>query len=241
MLKNNSCLLLTGTIAPGNVPNLVRNSHIDRENDYYIAIKRWLSLGYVLVFVENSNYKSERIERLFNEYPNCEYLKFNGERSYLGKGNGEAEIIEYAFNESSILNNYKLIVKITGRLFISNLSKLINSTLKETSIYVVANFYNNLEFADSRLIIADKGFYTNYLIKETSRIDESKHIYFEHVFAMAIHRAMADGFRWRLPIETPIFVGYSATGGIEYKHNFIRIFKRNSILKTLQFLFNIKP
>jgi hypothetical protein len=239
MNKDTFCLLLTGTIAPNDVPNLKRMSRSERERDYFNSLRKWLEMDYTVIFVENSNYKSILIDSLQN-YSNFEYLKFISNYSTLGKSHGEAEIIEFAFNNSRLLNNYDIIVKITGRLFVNNLINVINIFGEKRKVYVIGWFKFNLEFADSRIIAAKKSFYENYLIKEFANVDESKGIYLEHIYARAIHRCMADGLLWQMPSEVPVFEGVAGTANVQYNNNLLRRWKRNIIFGVTKYLLNLE-
>jgi len=235
------CLLLTATIAPSNVPSLKRDKKFEREDDYIKSLKFWLSFHVPIVFVENSNYNSKIINELLENNDECEYLKFTSTTSYLGKGHGEAEIIKYAFNNSRILDKCDTIVKVTGRLSIKNFSELIHYSTYDKKFFVMSGFNSNLTFSDSKLIIAKKDFYTSYLIPESSRLDEEKSIYFEHIFAQAIHRCIADGHEWNLMDKTPLFAGFSGTGNVEYKYSLFYILKHNIMLKVMKYLLSIQP
>ena len=167
------CLLLTGTIAPRNVPNLKRHAIQDRENDYVQAIEKWLSTGYPVVFCENSNYHSTRIKTLFEKYPNAEFLQFETQHSHLGKGHGEAEILMFAFKHSQLLNqpNY-WIVKVTARYFVKNHSVLLKNVHSFENTQVIANLDDYLRYADTRFFIFSQSFFEQYLSKQLPFINE---------------------------------------------------------------------
>lgn len=226
-METDICLFLTGTITPKGVPDLKRIDPIERENDYYEAINKWLQLGYPLVFCENSNTTSGKIYALLDAAPQqTEYISFASEVSHLGKGHGEAEIFSYAFNNSDILNSCFYVCKATGRYFIRNAAQLLNSAEGEEGIDVIANLSRNITWADSRFFIAKLDFYHYTLSKCLSLIDESKHIYFEHVLAKAIHLKLAEGGKWDLLPFYPEYEGVYGTSNINYS---------NSLFKKLKF------
>ena len=212
-------ILLTGTIKPKNVPDLKRVNFLEREEDYYLAIKKWMTLEYPIIFVENSGYKSVKIQSLFEDRKDCEYIQFKSEVSHLGKSHGEAEIIKFAFDFSKLLIASELIVKSSGRQYISNSHKMILSTSEE-NVFVLCWLKQYMRYADSRFFIGKKDFYLHYLIKELQNINESKGIYLEHVLAKAIHRCIADDNMWALPKEYPVCEGISGTENIKYKTTF---------------------
>ena len=224
------CVLLTGTIEPKNVPSLKRTDPLEREQDYYYALKRWMKLDYPIVFVENSAYNSVMINSLFDERKDCEYIQFKSEVSYLGKSHGEAEIINFAFEESILLKSSDIIIKSSGRQFISNALSIL-TTIFDKDIYVVSWLKRQLQYADSRFFVAKKSFYVEYLLKEFMYINESNCIYFEHVLARAIHRSLADGKAWALPKEYPVCEGISGTENTRYKTSLFNRIKGDIILK----------
>ncbi|GAB3749955.1 hypothetical protein [Spirosoma pomorum] len=239
MNKDRICILLTGTIAPSNVPDLLRTDPTDRENDYFYAIEQWMQLNYPVVFVENSNYPSERIAALFTGRSDCEYIKFDTQVSSLGKSHGESEIIEYAFNNSKIIGETLVVAKSSGRQYVRNAMPIINFFVRE-QLYVIGWFKYGLKFADSRFFVANKSFYLDYLKPSSKKINEKEGVFFEHVLASSVLRAMADGKKWSLPNVAPICEGISGTGNIVYKNGFLKVIKGNIIVKITNWLLNLE-
>jgi len=226
------CILLTGTIAPLNIPNLKRLDHKEREQDYYNAIEKWMSLSFPVVFIENSSYESKSISSLFENRPNCEFIQFVSSASYLGKGHGEAEIISYGFKVSKILRKSIYIIKSSGRQYISNTTNIIES-IKGDELFVVCWLKRYMQYADSRFFVAKKDFFIMYLSKEMTLIDEKNDIYFEHVLARAVHRSIADGKLWLPPVEYPICNGISGTENLRYRTDLKSILKGRIIFKIM--------
>ncbi|NID11658.1 hypothetical protein [Fibrivirga algicola] len=233
---NMFCILLTGTIAPTNIPNLKRLDHKEREQDYYKAIEKWMSLNYPVVFIENSGYESKSINSLFESRPDCEFVQFVSSVSYLGKGHGEAEIINYGFEMSEILCKSVYIIKSSGRQYISNTTTIIES-IKSSKLFVLCWLKRYLQYADSRFFVAKKDFFTSYLSKEMALIDEKNDIYFEHVLARAVHRSIADGELWLPPIDYPICYGISGTENLKYRTDLKSILKGRVIFKIMHRIF----
>ena len=239
MKNSNYCILLTATLTPGNVPYLLRTDLSQRENDYVKAVRQWLSHGVSLIFVENSNTRSEKIIALLNQTDNNEYITFQSTESTLGKGNGEMEIIRYSLQHSKILPHIDTIIKVTGRHYITNLDPLLKCFAHQNA-YVMGWFKEKLTLADSRLVIANKSFYTINLLPLSKCIDETNGIYFEHIFARAIHSAMAEGKCWCLPSEAPKFIGVSGSENLPYRNDIFRLLKRNTILTLMKVLLAFK-
>ena len=220
----NLSLLLTGNIAPQKVPFLKRMDFVQRENDYYEALQKWMEYDIPIVFCENSNFNSIKINKLFEVRPDCEYLKFETQKSILGKGNGEAEIFEFAFKNSKILKKANYICKVTGRYNIINF-KAIQKKLKNSDFLISANMTDNLSWADSRFFIFQNSFYNLFLREALSTLNESNNICFEHCLARAIHKAMSQSFPFRLLPELPIYQGVYGGENIRYDNNWIRLVK----------------
>jgi hypothetical protein len=106
-------ILLTGTIKVSNVPKLLLTDTAIRENEYCNSIKKWTSLRYPVIFCENSNYESDKINIAVKDIPpgDFEYLKFNTKVSHLGKGAVEAEIIDYVFHIQNFCISIRSFVK----------------------------------------------------------------------------------------------------------------------------------
>lgn len=127
MLKENIVILLSACINPSGMPFTMLQDCNIRKNQYIKAINWYLvHTTFPIVFVENSGIY---IGDSFNEYiesNRIEFITFNGNNydKSLGKGYGEALIIEEAIEKSKLLSNCDNIVKITGRLIIKNIKKL---------------------------------------------------------------------------------------------------------------------
>jgi len=130
-------IFLTGTIQPENVPNLKRTDPSEREQDYYVSLNKWMQLNYPVIFVESSNFDSTLIESLFSSRPDCEYIKFQGTQGRLGKSHGEAEIIKYAFEFSAILKSSAVVIKASGRQYISKSISILNYFMRKKP-YIIA-------------------------------------------------------------------------------------------------------
>ena len=236
--KRNYCLLLTATLTPGYVPYLLRTDIVQRENDYIKAVRCWLLHGIPIVFVDNSNTRSEKIIALLNQSNSNEYITFQSAVSILGKGNGEMEIIDYAFKHSGLISQFDTIIKVTGRLYVPNINLLIKNFF-DYGTYVTGMFKRDLTFTDSRVIIAKAVFYPDYLLPLSTLVNEPDGVYVEHILARAIHRAMADGKRWCLPAEAPVFIGISASENLKYNNSLFWSLRRNIVLSILKQLLSL--
>lgn len=139
-------LLLTGTIDP-NVFNLDTQKPInvyltdagERLNQYNTSIERYIreSVFDRIIFVENSGaiFNSKKYELLAEKYgKRFEYLLrvLNGDQiskmQQKGKSYGEADLIDFAFRNSSLISEAREVYKVTGRAFLTNSQKILGTS-----------------------------------------------------------------------------------------------------------------
>lgn len=184
-MNNNFIILLTGCIEPNGMKYTSLQDSKIREKQYFDAIKFYLQETTLnIVFCENSNKTS--FAKNFKSYQDTgryEYITFDGNSfdRNKGKGYGEALIIEYALNNSKLINKESSLIKITGRIIISNIKTILFLYKKKNHLYIQLN--NNIaqKSISSRFFIAPTLFFTNYFIPNMTNINDSKGYYFEHL------------------------------------------------------------
>lgn len=204
-------ILLTGCINPNGMPFTRLTNADERKQQYVDAIHYYLNnTTYKIVFCENSD---TDIKPLFDkEFDQLEFLHFAGNKiKNKGKGYGEAEIIEYALLHSKFIQNDSIIVKITGRLIVKNIQRLL-STVNNKNDFVTCIFHSNLTFADSRIFCGTFQFYKEF-IKNKSQINDSYGLFFEHVLATTIIKSSTEYIPF---YEEPIILGISGSTGVLY-------------------------
>jgi hypothetical protein len=236
--SRNIVVLLTATIDPRNTPMVVRRDPRQRLDDYMSALRKcWFSkqLKVNLVFCENSNFDIADIRVLCakNANPNCrtEAISFDGQQypPHLGKGFGEIGIISHALRHSKLLGDGNpLVVKVTGRLAIRNIRKLLRMIQEHSGFDISCDFRGNLQWADSRIFVASANFLRSYLVPMQGLADDSRGISFEHVLGRASHRAVGDGLRWVPMLCTPQIQGTQATSGVHYPDSWTRWLARDA-------------
>lgn len=123
-----SVILLTATIVPNGTSNTaLQNSEI-RKDQYLQVIEYYLkNTCCKIVVCENTN--TNIYDDIKHEQKSCrlEYITFPGNDydKNRGKGYGEAAIIKYALENSEFLKSADYLFKITGRVKIKNIKKLI--------------------------------------------------------------------------------------------------------------------
>lgn len=188
MKANNFVLLLTCCIDPQEMAFTTIKDVQTRVTQYYEAFDFYLEITDCnLVIVENTLFK---IDQKYLDNERIEYLTFDGNNfdRNLGKGYGEALIIDHAIRESVFLKSVflKSIVKITGRVKILNIKKLIDSFDEyENQKYVSADLDWSCKVAYSYFVIAHPSFFS-FFLKDICLLNDSQGLYFEHLLATKI-------------------------------------------------------
>jgi len=229
--KNTYPILLTGTINPGDYAFVGIKDVDSRENDYFYSIQFYRNLGLKVVFVDNSNFSSKRISVEFESDKGFEYLKYSSQKSILGKGHGEKEIIDYALKNSSFIKNSDFFIKITGRIKVLNLSFLLDRIDFSHDI-VYGNFSRCFSWADTRLMFISKKFYYDFFSPHCDiYLNESEKEFIERVYAKSIHSFLSFGGKFRYFPMYPLYSGINGTNGKIYDLSLFRRFKYSLFLK----------
>lgn len=142
-------LLMTGTINPGvyNNTGVVICNVSDRLHQYESAIERYIKFSNFdcIIFADNSEYnfdyiKFENMAQKYNKH--FEFLSLKGyyyENVEFGKSYGESRLITDAINRSKLIKNNDTIFKVTGRIYIRNINKLIKCTKNHDNVFISEN------------------------------------------------------------------------------------------------------
>ncbi len=244
MQKIDICLILTATVNPGEMPDLIRKDINTRLNDYKKSFEFWLEKKNIkkIIFIENSNhdlsffydlskkYKDKEIEILSNNLN----LKFD---KVLGKGYGQYLCLNEIFKNSKLAKNSNYFIDVTGRHCVINFDAILDDIKKNSSdIYV--NISNNLKFSDANIYAGNKEFFINYLIPETSKTNDQKGKIFENCVASAVLKAVSDGYSLSKTPIYPVIEGFIGTNGKEYKYNIFKKIKLYFFRKLKIYFFN---
>jgi hypothetical protein len=146
-----------------------------------------------------------------------EYLTFHGNQNKeYGKGYGECEIIDYTLNHSKLILTSKdhYIIKITGRLIIKNIAKIIRFHkffFSPKTVFCAIN--SDFSFPDSRFVIAPVEFWEVFL-NSKERINDSKGYFFEHALCDTIKKEKV--FPYSPFLLMPYIEGMSGSTGEIY-------------------------
>lgn len=208
-------LLLTACINPDGMPFTKVSDKEVRMQQYRKALDFYLDeTPYPIIFAENSNtdITSHYIEAI--QSGRLEVLTFAGnDDKTKGKGYGEACIIEHVLNYSKMLTTDSVVVKITGRLVIKNLTDVLTKHFPcQDPMSVICSFNADFSFPDSRLLVAPISFLRNFLASK-EQMNDHENVFFEHVLAWTI-------FKREFPYAPfwvePIIIGVSGSTGQEY-------------------------
>lgn len=218
-------LLLTGAIDIGsfNVPSTTIVDVNERLSQYIAsidyAIEHYKSISEI-VFCENTDYifdYSPLKEKALKNGKKLEVISFKGDYSSiqrLGKGYGDGEIIEYALNKSEIIRQCDVLYKLTGRLVVKNMDKIVAATQSVNSfIYYPKSIYKiPNDHIETYFYKVDKNLYIKYLIDAYRDIDEAQFRYLEHLFYKRLSKIDLQSFRL-----VPLISGFSGTSGMSYE------------------------
>lgn len=162
MNYDDGVILLTGTITPNTFKTLALQDPEVRKKQYLETIEFYLfETNLKIVFTENSG---QSLQDYFKDYSSrLEFLTYRSPILTPDKGKGfkELEIIDYSMRNSKFINNSKSIIKITGRLKILNINKLVKSykyANKKKLNLISFNVYKRRKM-DARCFIFSKNFW----------------------------------------------------------------------------------
>lgn len=124
--SDDTVLLLTACISPNGMSYTAVQNPMEREAAYLDALSYYIdNTRFRIVFCNNSG--EDISSKVKDNEGRVEFLSYLGNDydKSLGKGYGEFQIIEYAFEHSKLLLSCKRIVKITGKLKVKNLSEIL--------------------------------------------------------------------------------------------------------------------
>lgn len=189
----NIIILLTACITPNGMSCTKLQDPLERRLQYEQALAFYLeNTSFKIVFVENTDtYIGDKYIQFINE-GRLEFITFMGNdfSVKLGKGYGEAIILKEAFLKSILLQDCDYVIKITGRLIISNMHQLLNEVLGKLEInkFVCATMFSKTGIAYSHFFIAHKSFFNDVFFDNMRKANDSQKVYFEHILYQQIKK-----------------------------------------------------
>ena len=221
-LNDNPIILLTGCINPDGMAYTKLQNPIIRKEQYLEAIRFYLKkTSNKILFIENSNTDISSEFKVEVDKSRLEFIVFAGNDydKTLGKGYGEMLILKHAFKHSKFISESSTICKITGRYKVLNIEQLLFHYNK-CECDLMVDLLNQMKYSDSRIFIAKKLFFEDYLFKLDDIVNDSKGFYFEHALKNAVLLSLINNLNY-LPFKyLPRIVGSSGTDDMNYNHSF---------------------
>ena len=229
-------LLITSAVRP--VANVKISNVSERLLQYKLATLRWAveTPFNKIVFIDNTDVKVFSDTEIF-EFSNygveLEQIvtKPNPEIEIRGTSFGISEIYETAIQHSKLINESKHFAKVTGRLFVENMTDLINE-IDENSSYLIRWLSKGIfRFKpgrfDERFGIYNKKFYIDYLLPLKSEMDDSKDRWIETVYNEVLEK---EKLKLRSFKTYPRIVGISGHYGKPYDGNNFLVWKMKDLI-----------
>lgn len=205
----NPVLVLTATINAEQCAGLLLKDRKQREQQYALALDRYLLCGCRVVFSENSLCDFSFLSESIRNHPNVELLTFDGNHftNICGKGQGENESITHALLNSRFLSDKEFFFKVSGRYFAREIAGIMND-FDENSFDGIFELIPANQASGNVLTVffgVRKDFYLNTVA--TSAVNDSNGAIFERVMYVCINRLR---IKWIPSIEyDPTMVGGS--------------------------------
>lgn len=193
-MNNDYVILLTACVDPKGMSYTYLVDNNIRKRQYIAALTFYLQeTSFPIIFCENTLCDFSDLFEDHIKVGRLEYITFDGNNfdKSRGKGYGEMEILEYAFNNSCLLKNANRVVKITGRLRCMNINSLIKMNMLVVCSAIQTNYISGKsKMMDSKIVIAPSYFFKNELISRKNMLNDSAGIYFEHMLFLSICNQM---------------------------------------------------
>ena len=214
--KNDICILLTACVNPNGMIFTALQDSNERQRQYEDALNYYLTqTGVTIVFVENTGCDFSSKYSEYIQQGRLEYITFQGNDydKTLGKGYGEYKILMYADQHSSVLRRHRYVVKITGRIKVLNINKLLASKWLFFS-HVFRCDFRQTDYLWSMVIILETRKLMEIFKTNGERLNDSQGVYFEHV----LYEGMAhDKKTLAIPfMESPLIDGVCGTSNTSY-------------------------
>lgn len=123
---------MTACVNPSGMSHTALQDPVVRAKQYRQALDFYIKeTNLPIVFCENTMYDMSVDYKQYIDSGRLEFLTFDGNNydKQRGKGYGEAVIMKYAVEHSNLIRNSKYIIKITGRLIVTDIKRISSSPL----------------------------------------------------------------------------------------------------------------
>jgi hypothetical protein len=231
-------IVMSATVKPEGVPLSVRSDPKVRENDYLESVLFYLEAYPEItrvVFIENSGWPLDRLREAADRgnvhQKKIEFigLDINAKTGARGKGYGEMRLLHEGLEGSQLLKESSHLLKVTGRLRLLNLTKILRRVkgefdllgdVTDYGLYRVwkkkTGRYCENRWCDTRFLGISVKYFEQRLRGAFEEVDDAKGYMVEHLI---YDRIIADQRDWRviyrLPVE-PRWAGISGTYNTAY-------------------------
>lgn len=229
-MKTQDCvLIITGCIFPEkDIPILKLTDANERKKQYVDSIKYYIEHGVVdnIVYCDNSGAAvEEEVLEFAEQYKKkFEWLSYKGDSDKVkekGKGYGEGEIMNFVLENSRLVQDCSILVKVTGRLKIRNFNMLV--LCASHKIFFAPNLTNDERiYINTRFYIMPKEMFVKYFRRAYLLVDDCKGCYLEHAFGMCVTNYK---IKYKTFLVYPAAEGMSGSTGILYNASFWQLMK----------------
>lgn len=219
MDKKEIILLLTACVNPNAMQFTQLQDSEERRLQYKQALRFYLENSDLnIVVCENSLTDFSQDFKSFIENGRLEFITYDGNNydKSLGKGYGEASMIQYVFNNSIFINRGSNILKITGRLILENINTILKRLKNSNTVYSNTELLNGKCVAYSHVFFAPKRFLHDYFLRDIHKLNDASGYYFEHLLYESISDWIRDG-NIQMDFKSPLkIIGNSGSSGTPY-------------------------
>lgn len=237
-------LLVTGSVKVSAPYTAITDTEI-RKLQYLQSIRQWIDSEAVesIVLIENTGHsiitdelkkdalkKNIKIEEMV-------YIADQNKIAEFGKGYGEGDAIKFGLNHSEILAGSSHFMKITGRLFIKNIKKILKNWDGKILFNLAKPHFKNHKALDTRFFISEKKFFKTNLMDGYPKVNDHKNYFLEHAYYDCLKNS---------PIEIgsikpyPKFSGVSGSTNVKYDEGISKILLKNILVKLGQYKIKTK-
>ena len=182
-ISQDIALVLTASIDIKGMPKAIPTAAEQRQQDYFNTLKYYINNHPIvrkIIFIENSGWSLDYVMEAAKENPHNKEIEFislncNDFPRRFSKGYGECLLIEKGLKKSKLVNSVTHIAKITGRIYLRNLSQLLQYPQKTYDCYcdykdhgwILRRLWGEKQVSphcDTRFLVFSKQFYERYLM-----------------------------------------------------------------------------
>lgn len=238
--EDNRALVLPSSVYV-NAPNTILTNPEERERQYLDAILFYLRESPLqkIIVCDNSGYSyPDYLYKLaLGHRKEIELLSFTGNYELIkeqGKGYGEGEIMEYIMANSVLIRQVHGFLKVTGRLKVVNMRRLLNSCKTLENYFMPVSWIRPRilvpraarDCLEVRVYYSTVQFFREVLLKAYTGVSDEKIFFLEHAY----HKAIATSpFTVKCFPVPPEITGISGSNGWTFR-------ERNILQKALAML-----